>query len=268
MPAVPLDRLTEQIDSIFLPDHPGEVFIKDFLNLISIHGNYAYRAGDTVQRKSLLPVLRVAPVVMNAIQNKFRLLCEQDPETALDYADQLWNVELYECKYFASIIIGTLPNEYRDQVISRFVDWSSSTTDREIHQILFKNGSSTIIKHNSSEWLSIISEWIDKSSVPYTLTAIYALQSLVQDSSFINFPKVFNILTPLFMIDHRKITSGMVILFETLATQNPIETSYFLSNLLLTTTNPNAKQITKKTLKYFPAAEQKKLRSILSNLND
>ncbi len=268
MPAIHIDRLIQQIQTIFEPESPGPIFRENFRSLLDVHANLAYRAGVEVQRKSLVPKLHLAPIVMHHLQQQLSSLAKTKPELALEYADHLWLEDLYEAKFFSAVILGSLPVAYNSEIIERFVAWGSKTSDKEIHQILFKYGTQNIKQSSSTKWLDTIQSWVDSTGVPQAITAIYALQTLINDPSFINLPKVFRILTPLFSMNNRKITTGLTLLVDDLALVNPIETSHYLSNLLLSSSYSTPKQIARKCLKSFPVDEQKKLRTALSNISD
>jgi hypothetical protein len=268
MPAIQIDRLVQQIKTIFEPESSGPIFRENFRSLLDVHANLAYQPGVEIQRKSLVPKLQLAPIVMHHLQQQFSALAKKKPELALEYADQLWLEDLYKARFFSAVILGSLPVVYNREIIERFVAWGSKTSDKEIHQVLFKYGTQTIKQSSATKWLDTIQTWVDSADVPQAITAIYALQSLINDPSFVNLPRVFRILTPLFSMNNRKITTGLTLLVNDLALTNPTETSHYLSNLLLSSSYPSPKQIIRKSLKSFPAEGQKNLRAALSNISD
>lgn len=268
MPAIHIGRLTQQIQTIFEPESPGPIFRINFKSLLDVHANLAYRPGTEIQRKSLIQKLHLAPIVMQHLERQFSSLAQSKPELAIEYADQLWLEEFFEAKYFSAVIIGALPVDYTNDIIERLVAWGSETSDREIHHILFRYGSQAIIQSDQNQWLQTIQNWVESTNLPQAITAIYALQTIINDPSFINLPKVFSIMTPLFSMSNRKVTAGLSLLVEDLAQINPIETSHYLTNLLLSSPYSMPKQIVRKYLKDFPTNEQKKLRLALSNLAD
>jgi len=268
MPATHIDRLIQQIQTIFEPESPGPIFRENFRSLLEVHANLAYRPGVEIERKSLVPKLHLAPIVMHHLQQQFSSLAKTKPELALEYADQLWLEDLYEARFFSAVILGALPVAYNRDIIDRFVAWGSKTSDKEIHQVLFKYGTQNIKQSSSTNWLDTIQSWVDSTSVPQAITAIYALQTIINDPAFINLPKVFSIVTPLFSMNNRKITTVLTLLVDDLALTNPTETSHYLTNLLLSSSYPSPKQIIRKTLKSFPEEEQKILKAALSNISD
>ncbi len=268
MPAIHIDRLVQQTKTIFEPESPGPIFRENLRSLLEVHANLAYRPGVEIQRKSLVPKLHLAPIVMQHLQKQFSALAKTKPELALEYADQLWLEDLYESRFFSAVILGSLPLTYNHKIIDRFVTWGSKTSDKEIHQVLFKYGTQNIKQSSATKWLDIIQNWVDSGGIPQAITAIYALQTLINDPSFINLPKVFRIITPLFSLNNRKITTGLTLLIDDLALINPNETSHYLSNILLSTSYSTPKQIIRKSLKSFPVDEQKILWTALSNLPD
>jgi hypothetical protein len=268
MPAIHIERLFQQLKSIFEPEFPGPIFCENFKSLLEVHANLAYRASKEIQRKSMVPKYHLAPIVSHQIQNQFSSLAKKKPDLALEYADALWNQNYYEMKYFAAIILGSLSNEHETEVLSRFVDWGSQSSENEIHQLLFHYGTQNIRLTSTNNWLETIQTWVDSSNVKESITAIFALQTLVADPAFQNLPKVFTIITPLFSLKNRKISAILPSLIDKLAEVNPVETAYYLSNLLLSSPYSAPKQIVRKCLKSFPLDDQKKLRLALVNVPD
>jgi hypothetical protein len=268
MPAIHIDRLVQQLNSIFEPASPGPIFRENFKSLLEVHANLAYRAGQDIQRKSSISKYHLAPIVTHYIQNQFSALAKNKPELALEYADQLWTQNFYEMKYFAAIILGSLSKAMEPEILNRFIEWGSKTTEKEFHQVLFHFGSQNIRQSSTNKWLETIQIWVDSSEIVNAITAIYALQTLVSDTTFQNLPKVFKMITPLFSIKNRKITATLTSLIEDLADINPVETAHYLSNLLLSSSNATPRQIVRKNLKFFPPSDQKKLRFALSNAPD
>lgn len=266
MPAIHLDRLVQQINSIFEPELPGRVFHDNFISLLEVHANLAYRAGTDLQRKSLLTKYHLSPIVTHHIQQRLILLGKQNPNLALDYADQLWKDETFETKYFAALLLGSLPPAYTTEIIDRLVRWGSRSADKEIQQVLFSVGSQPIRQSNQAHWLRIIRDWVDSNDINQQITAIYAIQTTINDPQFKNLPGILAILTPLFSVNHRKVIALLSFLMNDLARTNPVETSGYLSNLILRTSHLSTKMIVQKSLKSFPTELQKGIREALSTL--
>lgn len=266
MPAIHIDRLNQQINSIFNPESPGNIFRQSFTSLLEVHNNLAYKAGKEVHQTSSVPKYHLPPIVQKQISQRFLLLVKENPQLALEYADQLWLNEVYESKYFSAIILGALPISFSSEVINRLVSWSAHTPDREINLLLFAEGSSSIRNNSSNQWLEIIQNWIESNETKKILAAIIALQVTINDRSFINLPKLMNILTPLFAMNNRRIVAALTSLMSDMVKIYPGESSNYLITLLLRTSYPSIPQIVRKCLKQFTEEDQKKLRQVLSSL--
>lgn len=266
MPAIHLDRLEQQLNLIFSLEMPGDVFKKNFISFLDAHTNLAYQAGQDLQRKSLIPKLHLPPILIHRVQLRLISLAKNKPELALEYADQLWTIEKYETKLFSAIILGNLSETYSKKVIERLLRWGIDSSEYEIHQILFSIGTKNIRQKNQDAWLEIINNWIGSNQPNQIILATSAMRALLQEPSFINLPKLFKMITPLFVFNHRKVISALQILVEELAEKNPNETAYFLSSVLLSSTPKISSQIIRKSLKLFPQKEQKFLRDSLLNL--
>lgn len=268
MPAIHVERLNQQIKTVFDPEHPGSIFIKNFQSLLDVHSNLAYQPSQELQRKSLIAKLHLAPIVMHQIQLRLSSISKTNPKLALDYADQLWTLETIETKVFSAVILGNLDLKYLDEVTSRFIQWGSETTDYEVHQILFSYGTKNIKRGNENCWLEIIQTWIDSNVPNQIITAMYALLSIIQDPSFVNFPKIYKMISPLLTIEDRKIISILHQLILELAEHNPNETTHFLSSSLMSSPPALLKDLIRKSLKTFPKDQQLILRKALSSVVD
>ncbi len=268
MPAIHIDRLNQQINTVFYPETPGNIFRQNFANLLEVHANLAYKPGYEIHQSSGLPKYHLPPIVQKQLQQRFLLLVKNRPQLALEYADQLWLEEVYETKYFSAIILGALPVSYSAEIINRLVSWSAQTPDKEINILLFDEASKSIRHDNSNQWLDIIQNWIDSNETKKILAAIIALQTTINDPTFINLPRILNMITPLFAINNRRIIAVLTSLVSDMAKINPGESLSYLTTLLLRTPYTSPKQIVRKCLKQFSEEDQKKLRQVLSSLSE
>lgn len=268
MPAIHLDRLEQQLNQVFTTGIPGEVFRQNFLSLVEAHANLAYQEGKDIQRKSLIPKLQLPPILMHRIQLRLISIAKTNPNLAIEYAEQLWTINFYETKLLSSIILGNLPESSTQLVVQKFLDFGLSANDFEIHQILLLNGSKNIRQTSQNKWLEIIYSWIDSNQTSHIILAISAVRALVQEPSFINLPRIFKIITPLFSIENRRVTSALLMLMTDLVEKNSNETAYFLSSTMLSGAPKITAQFIRKILKLFPPKERQILRDSLSNAYD
>jgi len=268
MPAIHLDRLEQQLNLIFNSDTSGVLFKENFLSLIETHSNLAYQAGHDLQRKSLTPKLHLPPILMHRVQLRLVSLSNKNPELAIDYAEQLWSVNTYETKLFAAIIIGNLSEVLKNEVTQRLLKWGMETTDYEVHQLLFINGSKNIRQTNQNIWLESLLSWIESNDQNQIVIAISAIRALIHDPAFVNLPRIYKIITPLFTNTNRKVNAALQILINDLAEINPNETAHFLSGVLLRFPPKVTKQIIRKSLKLFPEKQQLFLRNSLLSVSE
>lgn len=264
MPAIHLDRLEQQLNQVFNPQSPGEIFKVNFMSLLEVHANLAYQQGKDIQRKSLIPKLQLPPILIHRIQLRLVSLAKSNPDLALNYADQLWSIGFYETKLFSSLILGNLPDTQTRQVTQKLLSFGLNSNEFEIHQLLFLNGSKNIRQNNQENWLEILNSWININQPSQIIIAIAALRALIQDPTFFNLPRIFKIISPLFTNENRRVIAALQLLVNDLIEKNPTETAYFLSSTLLSSTPRITGQIIRKSLKLFPVKEQKILRESLN----
>jgi hypothetical protein len=268
MPAIHLDRLEQQLNLIFNPETSGVLFKENFLTLIEAHSNLAYQAGQDLQRKSLTPKLHLPPILMHRVQLRLVSLSKKNPELAIEYAEQLWSINTYETKLFAAIIIGNVSEVLRNDVLERLLKWGMETTDYEVHQLLFINGSKKIRQINQNIWLESLITWIDSNDQNQIVIAISAIRALINDPNFVNLPRIFKIIFPLFTNASRKVNAALQILINDLAEINPNETAHFLSSVLLSSPPKVTRQIIRKSLNLFPDKQKLILRNSLLSVSE
>jgi hypothetical protein len=263
MPAIQIDRLKAQIQSILEPKFSAEIFLVSLRSLMEAHANLAFRSDIKSQRNHDLENYHLSPVILNQLQSHFILFTKENPDLAITYADLLWDEPFIEMKQFAGILLGALPEEKIPEIRERIVKWNNSTKDKALRTIIFNDCTKTIRLHGLDKWLEIIKSWMDSGNPFLILTGIQSIQILLQDPKFDNIPFVFNAISSITLLHQEKIANAVSELLQNLLIRNSIETTFFIKSLLVSQPSQELFRIIRRNLDFFSEEQQSKIRQLM-----
>lgn len=263
MPAIQIDRLNQQLNTFLNPSLSAEEIAKNLAEVMEAHANLSYRPGNEIQANYVILSFQLGSLVLFHIQRKIIQLTEKDPEKALTVADLIWEKDYLELKQMAAVILGNLPYAYNQQIFERLEKWFDSTADKQIHYLLFKNGTALIRQHNQQLWISTLKDWITSRELKKIQAGIKALEVLTDDPGFDNYPVIFTITDQVLELKNEKITNNLLKIYQSMIKQEANETSYFLMHSLLTAPTEQKLRFVKKCIPAFPENLQKQLRDAI-----
>lgn len=265
MPAIQIDRLNQQIQSVFAFAAYPMQFLAKMKEFLEVHTNLAYQTGTTTQRNDDLFSYHLAPIVIKQMQLALVQFGQKDPAQGLIIADLLWKQEIKELRYFAILILGNLPKEYLPKVIKRLSEWGDQQSSRELKQYLFTIGTEMIRKDHVKELTGLITDWADSSDSTKKKNALIALHGLATDQQFEDIPFIFTRSSP-FLNNMQDLYKPLLHnIFATLTLRTPIETAFFLRHTLISNPNKQLSRFIKQLLPGFPGEQQKMLKQSLQN---
>jgi hypothetical protein len=265
MPAIPIDRLKAQIQSILGPKLPPQIFLESLRSLMEAHANLAFRPSPKLLQSQGLDSYQLSPVLHNQLRLHLVQFAKSNPDLALSYADALWNEPTMEMKKIAGILMSALPDEKIPEILDRVIKWSMQSKDKSLRGIIFTDCIKTIREHGLSYWEEVIRNWIESKNSQMIVTALQAQQILVQDPKFENTPFVFNCISSIADLHNDKISNALNELLQALILRLPHETAYFIKSLLINQPSPELNRIVRRNLEFFPEDQQAKIRQILKS---
>ncbi len=265
MPAIQIDRLKAQIQSILEPKFSAEIFLVSLLSLMEAHTNLAFRSEIKSHRNHDLESYHLTPVILNQLHFHFVQFTKENPDLAISYADLLWDEPFIEMKQFAGIFLGSLPEDKIPEILERIIKWNNSTKDRALRTIIFNDCTKTIRLHGLDKWLDIIKSWMDSGNPFLLLTGIQSIQILLQDPKFDNIPFVFNAISSISILHQEKISNAVSELIQNLLKRNAIETTFYIKSLLMSQPSQDLFRIIRRNLDFFPEEQQSKIRQLMKS---
>ncbi|MGC8855620.1 MAG: DNA alkylation repair protein [Anaerolineae bacterium] len=262
MPAIDLARLRKQTtrlaDFFFLPDE----FQKYLGEILDFYVNHTLRTAQNVAPLSNLPTYRTPPLVLRAIQNELAPLANQNPSTALELADRLWDMGYLEPRLLAAFLLGQIPPQ-EERLLARLTAWTGQIRDPSVRAALLTTSLARLRKETPHQFFELISEWLHPSRQRTWSNGIQALLPLLSDPNFDNLPVVFTLVEPILKAAPTTLQNDLQELIVSLYRASPNETIYFLQQILQNTTHPMAAITLRRILPSFPAGLQSELRPLL-----
>lgn len=263
MPAVQLARLKNQIETLAASFDQPDVFIANLRALFEQYGDLTYRAGQGVKPASLLPTYHVPAVVIKTLDLNLAAICAAQPQHSLAIVDRLWAEKYLEPRQTACILLGHTALEPIQAILDRLETWSLHGNDGSLVNLLLDRGSQRLRREATNRWLDVLRDWMGSSDPALRRNGLAAIMPFIQDREFKNLPVVFTLITPALQQDSESLSAELQKGLTALARRSPVETGYFLRQILATSTDPSLHRLVRRCLPAFPGETQARLKAAL-----
>jgi hypothetical protein len=267
MPAIELKRVREQINQITWLYTQPDAFQRGLRDLFEFYANPIYRSGQTSRSAVLLPTYRIPPLLLQQLELALYPLCQENPKAALTLADTLWQDPYLEPRLIAAYLIGQMPVTLSEETTGRLVTWSTTSQPKPLLEALLAKGTTKLRMEAPQILYELASTWLSATEGSKQALGLQLLHPLVQDPQFENLPEIFNrIKAPLLNISSRNQTEALHII-QDLARRSPMETAYFLRQIISLSTTNEIPRLVRKALPVFPPHLEERLRLALKEHN-
>jgi hypothetical protein len=259
MPAVNLSRLRIQSAKLIdLFDNP-DAFLQELHNLFEHYADRTLRSGAIISPIIVLPSFHVPQSVIRHLQMEIGARAQIDPGRTLSLADKLWLDGYYESRLLAAFLLGRIPPN-NDSYLERLNEWVSETREPNINKVLLTTSMTRIRQETPEIYFKLLEDWAHPSHKKMWSSAINALLPLLKDTKFHNLPTVFKLIRPIIESAPTTMQNDLSILISTLYNASPIETTYFLRQLITLSTKPQTSMNMRRILPSLPLQLQEELR--------
>lgn len=262
MPAINLPRLRIQTAKLMDRWDDLEEFLSELHNLFDLYADRTLRKGAVLSPISVLPSYRVSPPVIRQIELELGARTRTDPDHSLVIADRLWVDGYYETRLLAAYLLGRM-TPGGEAFMERLTEWVSETRDPAISNTLLTKSLMRLRSENTDDFLLLMEKWTHPSRKKMTPSVMVALVPLLKDKNFHNLPRVFNIVQPIIETASATSQQELSTLVCTMYEASPIETTYFLRQLVTISTRPHAIQNIRRILPTLPQSLQDELREAI-----
>jgi len=263
MPAANLTRLRTQIAELTRYFNQPEIFQRNLAAVLDLYSDRTYRPGQAVGAAPLTPTYHVPFLVIRTLELEIGRLCEQDPPSGLVLIDALWLDPWLEARQLAASLLGHIPAEPPAPVLERLDAWIRTEQPKEVIAVLLSDGPRWLVRRKPDAWLDLLRVWLASPLAALQGYGLKGVLALVQDREFENLPAAFNLVDPILRAHPAKLNQEAQAVLEELAQRSPVETAYYLRQLLTSAPSPALQRIARRCLPYLPAASQASLRLLL-----
>lgn len=268
MPAVHLARLKEQITRLAWNFTRPDEFQKGLRDLMDSYADHSYRAGQAVKARPLITAYHIPPLVLRQLEQDLSRLCRENPGAALTLVDRLWQEEYLEPRLLAAYLLGQVSPTPPEPVLERLLAWADPNLDVQILNALMSQGSARLRRGQPERWLVMVEHWLSDMSLDMQSLGLSGLLPVIQDREFENLPRIYRLLAPLVQTAPNPLQAELQQAIEALARRSPVETAYFLRQMLSMAEGVTPIRLVRRCLPAFPEETQAGLRkAILSRPN-
>jgi hypothetical protein len=262
MPAIDLARLKKQVIRLAdLFDQP-QAFLHELHDVLDFYVNRTLRSRRPVAPASVLETYHTPALVLRHIENELAPLARANPNQALELADTLWQARYLETCLLAAFLIGCIPPR-EDRLLVRLTAWSQQIRDPNVRAVLLTTSLSRLRAEAPDRLLGLIREWMHPARPRFWSNGIQALLPLLEETKYENLPPIFEIVTPVIESSPAILQEDLKQLIQALYRASPIETTYFIKNLLKESGNPQMKVTLRRILPDLPPEFQDQIRDLV-----
>ncbi len=270
MPAIDIARLKSQASILVEKFDQPAAFLKELHEILDLYADRTLRMGVVAAPVTVLPAYRVSQAVLKQIEMELAPLASTFAEQAMALTDALWKDGYLETRLLAATLLGKI-NPDTDLMLERISAWVSRTRDKQLRTALLTTSLNRLRRESPDRFLALIRGWFDPSSLKMWGNAIYALIPLLEDPSYENLPPVYEIVKPALQNAPALLQNEIADLLTALYAASPIETTYFMRQLIGASTDPQTAMTFRRILTKLPetlrGAVQEEIRKKSGPLN-
>lgn len=252
MPAIDIARLKIQSAVLVEQFDQPAVFLKELHQILDVYADLTIRQGVVASPVSVLPAYRVPQAVLRQIEMELGPLAATFPEQAMTLTDNLWKDGYLESRLLAAILLGRIHPE-TPLLLERITAWVSRTRDEQLRLALLRASLARIRKESPSKFLQMMRAWLDPTAPKMWANAIHAIIPLLEDPSYQNLPPVYNLLSPVIKSMPSIMQNDLADLINALYSASPVETTYFLRQVITGASSPQMPTTIRRILPQLPA---------------
>ena len=252
MPAIDIARLKIQSAVLVEKFDQPAVFLKELHQILDVYADRTIRQGVIASPVSVLPAYRVPPAVLRQIEMELGPLAATFPEQAMSLTDNLWKDGHLESRLLAAGVLGRIQPD-TPLLLERVSAWVSHTRDNQLRLALLRTSLARIRKESPAKFLQLMRIWLDPAAPKMWASAIHAIIPLLEDPSYQNLPPVYNLLSPVIKSMPSIMQNDLAELINALYVASPVETTYFLRQVITGSSSPQMSVTIRRILPQLPA---------------
>ena len=235
-------------------DQPA-VFLKQLHEILEMYADRTLRIGVVANPVSVLPAYRTPQSVLRQIEMELGPLAATFPEQAMGLTDALWKDGTLECRLLAASLLGRIHPDTK-LLVERITAWVSRAKDDQLRLALLSTSLRRIRRETPATFLQLMRGWFNPDTPKMWGNAIHAVIPLIEDPAYENLPPVYNLLSPVIKTMPTIMQNDLADLIKALYAASPVETVYFLRQVITASSSPQLAVSLRRILPQLPAALQ------------
>lgn len=266
MPAIDLVRLRFQIADLLDVFSEPEEFKRRLHLMFDSYSRRSLRQSKLSTSPTFIPTFNCHPQLIRQIGSGLRPGVIGSPQEALTIADYLWADEYLESQKIAALLLGMLPVELSEEVIARIIKWAHPQVDRVSLDFLLMEVINILQKAQLKKVESLIYSFLNFQDKDFQRVGLKLMEHLVHEPAFTGVPSLFKLISPLIIEPgSQKTQIDVSAVIEALARRTPIETSFFLQQLLHLTPGREIEKTISRYISFLPEENQASLLLAIRN---
>jgi hypothetical protein len=259
MPAINLSRLRIQTAKLMENFDNPPLFVRELKNLFEIYSDRTMRKGAVISPIMVLPAYRVPASVLRHLDLELGAQALIHPEQILALADHLWADSYFESRMLAASLLGRI-NPTNEEYLDILTEWVGKTQESSIKKALLVTSLARMRIETPDRFLLLMDRWANPNRKKMWSSAVQALLPLIKDKNFHNLPRVFTIIKPIIESAPVLLQDDLSMLFSSLYEASPVETTYFLRQIMTRSSNRQSTITLRRILPTLPIPLQDDLR--------
>ena len=253
MPAIDIARLKTQAAVLVEKFDQPAVFIKELHGILDLYADRTLRKGLVAAPISVIPAYRTPAAVLRQIEMELGPLASTFAEQAMALTDALWKDGYLETRLLAAALLGRI-HPGTKQLTERVTAWVGRSRDEQVRRALVTTSLNRIRQETPAVFLDLMRGWFNPETPKMWVNAIHAIIPLLQDPTYVNLPPIYNLLSPVLKDFPALLQNELAELIKALYAASPIETTYFLRQVITASSSPQTPVILRRILPQLPAA--------------
>lgn len=253
MPAVDIARLKTQAAVLVEKFDQPAVFLKELHEILDLYADRTLRKGLVAAPITVLPAYRAPQSVLRQIEMELGPLASTFPEQTMALTDALWKDGYLETRLLAATLLGRI-HPSTGMLSERITAWVSRTRDYQLRQALLSASLIRIRRETPPAFLGLMRGWLNPENQKMWTSAIHAIIPLLEDPNYQNLPPIYNLLSPVIKNFPPLLQNELAELINALYTASPVETTYFLRQVITASTSSQTPVILRRIVPKLPVA--------------
>ncbi|MEA4812888.1 MAG: hypothetical protein VB108_10005 [Anaerolineaceae bacterium] len=246
-----LTRLRKQIAHLAIFFEVPAEFVSEYKLLLEFYHHWSHRQHEDYIPNSFMLVYDLPSQLIPEIELGLKPYFSQKPQVLMPLADALRKDMHFECSDLAAFIVGQTPAEGLELLSIYLTEWLATPLDKAVLEAIFQKATLPFARAGQPTALNFLQTLLQSSDNRLANAGLTGLTLLLPSAKIENLPRLFSIIRPL--LQGRDVRQeNLELLVHELAKKSPMETGYFINQILSDTDGKKIEVLARSFLKYLP----------------